>query len=200
VRPKFWTIPLVLSIAAVVWCSARVRVPALELPERLPVGTPADMEAPGDVWLIEARASARRVVARELLAGRLTVSEAAAVFGWLDRQHPPLPSSMIEAADRAMASGSPVGSKLAASAQHDGEWLCLRTAGYARNLASAESPDRADCLSVALDASLLRAWQTGEARSLSPINEDDCRALLLRARERSIAEVSDLRLIDRKGK
>jgi len=93
VRPKLWTIPLVVSIAAVVWCSARVRILAPPPPgvaDALPTVVPLDSESPDDVRLMEARACARRAVARELLAGRLTIPEAAAVFGWLDRQHPAL--------------------------------------------------------------------------------------------------------------
>ena len=118
-RPKLLTIALVALIAAVVWCSARVRVsaPAPSSPDSLPLPLvgPVGAEAPGDVRLIDARACARRVVGRELLAGRLTVPEAAAVFGWLDRQHPALSASMIETANRAMAGGSPVGSELSAA-------------------------------------------------------------------------------------
>ena len=148
-RPKLLTIALVALIAAVVWCSDRAWVSA-PTPSGLdswadswPLVMTADAEAPGEVRLMEARACARRAVGRELLAGRLTVPEAAAVFGWLDRQHPAIPASMIEAVNRAMAGGSPVGSELSAGARHEGEWLCLRTAGYARNLAWGESPERA---------------------------------------------------------
>ena len=207
-RPKLLTVVLVALIAAGVWCSARVRVspPAPSDPDSLPLGSPVDAEAPGDVRLIDARACARRVVGRELLAGRLTVPEAAAVFGWLDRQHPALPASMIETANLAMAGGTPVGSELSAGARHEAEWLCLRTAGYARNLAWGECLERAEALSEALDDGLLRAWESGKARSLPAVDEDGCRTLLLRAREVPLGtpqskhpiDVTDLRLVHRK--
>jgi hypothetical protein len=108
-------------------------------------------------------------------------------------------------AERAMASGSPIGSELSAVAGHDGEWLCLRTVGYARNLAWGECPDRAEAISAALDEALIRVWRSGEARALPAIDENVCRTLLFRARaelfaapgQASTLDASDLRLIDR---
>lgn len=152
-----------------------------------------------------ARSHAREAVGRELLVGRLTVPEAAAVFEWLDCQHPALTISMIEAANRILASGSPVGSELSAGARHKGEWLCLRTAGYAQDLAWKASPERAEALSVALDIELIRAWKSGEARALPAVDEHGCRTLLQRARDvpfgapgpQTPVDASDLRLADR---
>jgi len=110
---------------------------------------------------------------------------------------------MIETANRAMGGGSPVGSELSAGARHEGEWLCLRTAGYARNLAWGENPARAGALAAALDDGLIRAWESGEARALPAIDEDGCRTLLLRARTvpfgapRPAVDASDVRLVER---
>jgi hypothetical protein len=207
VQPKLWTILLVPLIAAIVWSSAYVQVSAPEssVADALPTVMPFNQESPGEVRLMAARALAREAVGRELLAGRLTVPEAAAVFEWLDYQHPALTISMIEAANRIMASGSPVGSELSAGARHEGEWLCLRTAGHARDLAWKASPERAEALSVALDDGLIRAWKSGEARALPAVDAHGCRTLLQRAREvpfgtpgqQPPVDASDLRLVDR---
>jgi hypothetical protein len=197
VRPKLWTILFVSLISAVVWCSARVRVsaPPPDASDALSLRMLPDAEAPSDVRLMDARARARHAVGWELLAGRLTVPEAAAVFGWLDRQHPALSTSMIEAANRAMAGGSPVGAELMAIAKHEGEWLCLRTVGYARNLALGECPECAEELAAVLDDRLKREWKS--ALALPAVDEASCRTMLLRVRAGSRFDTSGLRLVNR---
>ncbi len=55
-----------------------------------PPAATAGVPSHADVPPVGARIMAKTAVARELLAGRLSPAEAAAVFGWLNRQPPAL--------------------------------------------------------------------------------------------------------------
>jgi hypothetical protein len=50
---------------------------------------------------LRARTVAKTVIVRELFAGRLTFEEATAVFGWLNRQPPPVAAAVFDPADPA---------------------------------------------------------------------------------------------------
>jgi hypothetical protein len=209
VRPKPSAIVLVsLALAAGgIWYATRPRHAAPGPRHAVPAAWDALEETPVEARLLCARVFARQAVLRDLLAGRMTIPEAAAVFDWLDRQ-PPVPTISVTEAVCWSAVRSPVEIELAAGARVDGEWQCLRVTGWARDLAAMESPDRAAEFSVALDAGLLRVWESGKARALPAVDEAGCRALHDRAL--AVASLgatgstppvatSGLRLIDRKS-
>ncbi|HEY1377056.1 MAG TPA: hypothetical protein VGF55_09695 [Gemmataceae bacterium] len=75
----------VIAVSGVVAAGWIALAPAPDPPD-VTAGIPRH----ANVQPIRVRIMAKTIVARELLAGRLSLSEAAAVFGWLDRQPPAL--------------------------------------------------------------------------------------------------------------
>lgn len=197
---------LVIVLSAVLWWSGRDR--AQRAPGYLERwgSTSADQDH-SENRLRVARCMARVAVVHELLARRLSVIEAAAVFGWLDRQPPELRNSDQMYAALSFLRDDPEGAKLVNEAAVREEWLCLHVTNYAIDVARSDLPGQADRLAAELDAELRREWAAGRVRSLPAVNEVACRMLL----ERSLAGVaaftrlgpvppipaSDLRLIVR---
>ncbi len=179
-KRSLFPVVLVLGLvaAAVLVQTGRVPSPFASL---APPGLTESAGEPDDEALtaskfLTARFVAREAVARELLSGRLTVAEAAAVFAWLDDQPPVVPPSLM---NQGWATHRGFLADLIPGSRED--WLCLRAAECARQLACFEWPDRAGELGDALEAQVRQAWAGGEARRLPAVNERDCRCLLDRS-------------------
>jgi hypothetical protein len=207
---KRFPLPVALTVllaatAVLFWKGGdRIAVPPDAL--KTPVSTAvAESEPENQVRL--ARMAARLAVSRELLARRLTVAEAGAVFGWLDEQPPQVRPCELKNIRNVLLRNEEVPWHYVDRATDRGEWLSLRAVDYAMSVAREEFPESADRLAEELDAELEQRWTTGEFKSLPEVNEPACRALL----QRSIAAVeafmrlgpvpaipaSDLRLVAR---
>ena len=159
-------ITVVASTAALLW---KTRTPPLAAPAAWSV----DDEVSERIDAIAARSLARDAICRELLAQRMTLPEAAAVFGWLDKQPPELEAALMQY--------NLVKTDLQVVTRE--EWLLLRTVDCARGVARHDSPDRAAELEAKLDEELGWLWESGEVKVLPAINESGCRLLY----ERSVA-------------
>ena len=159
-------ITVVASTAALLW---KTRTPPLAAPAAWSV----DDEVSERIDAIAARSLARDAICRELLAQRMTLPEAAAVFGWLDNQPPELEAALMHY--------NLVRTDLQVLTRE--EWLLVRAVACAPGVARHDSPDRAAELEAKLDEELRRLWQTGKAKNLPAVNEWGCRLL----HDRSIA-------------
>src|SRR5687768_12603354 len=54
----------------------------------------APLDADPAIAQVDLRSRTRDLVVREMTAGRMTLPEAAAAFGWLDRLTPPIPTPL----------------------------------------------------------------------------------------------------------
>lgn len=149
---------------------------------------PPSAECP-EVTAIATRSIAKQAVSKEVDAGRMTVLEAAAVFEWLNRLEPALPtdqtllSPVVESAFR----------DFDPSEERD---LCLQVLGYLNWAPARLAEAKAD---------LRRALEAPGGLTLPPVNESDCRVLVARSgdlwergrfgRAGSAVPVSDLKLV-----
>jgi hypothetical protein len=122
---------------------------------------------------LAARSRARDAVCRELLAQRINLPEAAALFGWLDQLPPEVDPALLQF--NQLKSDLPVSTRE--------EWLCVRAAESAKGVARCDSPERAAELRARLDEELRRVWESGATKVLPVVNEWGCRLL----HERSLA-------------
>ena len=163
---------IMLIVVATLWSSGRDLSVIQRTDTDLLSESSAQENDSGPVEARVARFIAREAICRELLAGRLTLIEAAAVFGWLDDQPPVIPTSMRQI---------PILKPGNLMIEMPGEWLCLRAAQYARGVAQHDFSDRAVELDEHLGDQLNRVLSSGEANDLPMVNENACRALLERS-------------------
>ena len=117
-----------------------------------------------------ARSWARAAVIREVGAGRLGVAEAAAVFGWLDRQPPAVPAGMVRVFAR---HGN---EDLLALARSEVDLLCLHVVLYARGDLAVPPARLAE-----VEGEFRRACASPDRAALPAVVEADCREWLARS-------------------
>ena len=161
--------PLWLAAGAV--CAAAL---SLAIARPRPTALPADPRAdrPADSDAVIARTLAKHFVATEVARGRLTVPEAAAVFGWLNRLPPPT--------DPAEHVGGMSGISDAAR-RSEPEVLCAQVMTYRAAAVRNPNPAREADL-VWIGQAQIRLARGLDGRPLLPaVNEADCRELIERA-------------------
>lgn len=180
-------VPSAVAFPAVVLVLAGVLADSFPgpFPRSYPAPTAPDERASAlpAVGQADVRAAGRRVVAREVAAGRLSLAEAAARFGWLDAAAPPGDhrATAEELATRlGLADGRPYG---------DGDRLCLQVLLYVDPIARSECPDRADELTDRLRGEFLAARKAGGLGELPGMSEAARRDLT----DQATAEANRLR-------
>lgn len=147
------------------------------------------------------RALAKSAVTSEVVEGRMSVPEAAAVFGWLDRQ-PPVPLTNPSTC----LSPYSVGADDLDAARSGEDLLCLQV------LAHAAAPGRSAPTRLAeIRAEFRRTCAAPGGAVLPSVSERDCREFLARARVAAPAlrggtsgapvtvDIAGLRLVARAG-
>ena len=156
---------MAVLLAAAVVVIVRDRNPA----RQHPVSTNRSEPEATDHLAVLVRTWARAAVVREVAAGRLSVPDAAAVFGWLDQQPPAAPTEVVRATAR-------TGYKDLVAARTESDWLCLQVVIYARS-DRALSPARL----FEVEDEYRRVCAAPGGSVLPPVAAADCRELLARA-------------------
>ena len=159
-----------------VWLAAGAACAAayiLAVPGPRPTTPPAAAaDRPAGSEGVLARSLAKHFVATEVTRGRLTVPEAAAVFGWLNRRPPP--------ADPAEVIGRQSGLSDAAR-RCEAEVLCAQVMAYRAAAARHPNPAREADL-VWLGQAQVRMSRGPDGRPRLPaVNEAECEKLIARA-------------------
>lgn len=115
------------------------------------------------------RVLAYEVVSREYLAGRLALAEAAAVFGWLNAQDPPLRLPPM--------TGPQLGQTPGPAGWTDGEQLALQVARWVKCVAETADPGRP----AAVRAALAEEFRAGRPFRLPAVSGPGCEWLLAAA-------------------
>lgn len=124
------------------------------------------------------RLRAKSAVVAEVCAGRLSLTEAAAVFAWLNRQ----PSA--NPADDVKKTSVAVGNFLAAAGDSEAALLCLQVIIWMPDSETPEATRRA------IEDQFWQVCRAPEGMTLPPVVESDCRELLARA------AAADTRVLD----
>src|SRR5262245_23437600 len=129
-------IPVVLAVVCSVWVVCAALLVFVRPPSPEPDGALEYLEPGPAVRHAVVRATARDLVARELIAGRLALPDAAARFGWLNVLPPPAQTRPPE--QLAALAGLPAGEQYG-----EGEALALQVVAWLGRPALSDDPARA---------------------------------------------------------
>jgi hypothetical protein len=162
----------------------------------VPTLDPTPEDAPDAVSArLQARSIAKSAVAQEVVAGRLTLPEAAAVFGWLNRLSPSAMTDTLRGLHDTPRD----------AALTDLDVLCYQVVLYVGQVAGRESPAYRAGRSAVIAG---RCRPVCGRAELPEVNDADCRHLLARAEEwvaggaasgapDPLPRADDLRLVER---
>ena len=160
-------VPVWLAAAAA--CAATL---TFAFPGPRPTTRPAAADRPADSEAVLARSLAKHCVATEVTRGRLTVPEAAAVFGWLNRRPPPADPAEVIGRQFSLSD---------AARRCEAEVLCAQVMAYRAAAVRHPNPAREADL-VWLGQAQVRMCRGPDGRPRLPaVNETDCENLLDRA-------------------
>jgi hypothetical protein len=173
VQPKTRAPVVVLVYAAFVAAMATlVMAPGRRPPPAAPPPPAAEFdEPPAEVAAVFERIMAKAAVARAVLADRLSLPEAAAVFGWLNRLPPAEARRFLRLPDGDFEASS------------DEEFLCLSVVVWVAQEADIAPADaHAGQVARAVKGQFRRAFADGARVALPAVVESDCRELVARVR------------------